>query len=79
MANANIKPVEEIRLGTIKAAVWKNIVDNGNNCRTIYNVIFRCLYRDGEGKWHSSESFGRDDLLVLAQLAQQTFDRIRHL
>ena len=79
MTNANIKPVEEIRLGTIKAAIWKNIVDNGNNCRTVYNVTFQRLYRDREGKWQSSESFGRDELLVLTQLAQQTFDRIRHL
>ena len=26
-------------------------------------------YRDQEGNWHTTESFGRDDLLLLAKVA----------
>jgi len=58
------KPVHEVRLGAIKAAVWKNDTPNGVR----YNVTFVRLYRDNV-EWKTTESFGRDDLLVLAKVA----------
>ena len=76
MSSESIKPIEEIRLGAVKAAIWKNMVDQGNSSRRIYNVSFHRLYRDGEGRWHSADSFGRDDLLVLAKVADQAHTRI---
>lgn len=60
------RPVQEIRLGAIKAAIWKNETENGAR----YNATFERLYRDGES-WKSTGSFGRDDLLVLAKVADQ--------
>lgn len=70
------KPSEAIRLGAVKAAIWKNVVDQVNSSRPVYNVTFHRLYRDSEGRWQSSESFGRDDLLVLAKIADQAHSRI---
>ena len=61
------KPIHEVRLGAIKAAVWKNEVTGGVR----YNATFSRLYKD-EDQWKSTESFGRDDLLVLAKVADQT-------
>ncbi len=58
------KPVHEVRLGLIKAAVWKNDTDNGIR----YNTSFSRLYKDGE-EWKNTSSFGRDDLLTLAKVA----------
>ncbi len=60
------RPVQEIRLGSIKAAVWRNETESGPR----YNVTFERLYRDGE-QWKSTSSFGRDDLLLLAKVADQ--------
>ncbi len=60
------KPTTEIRIGKIKAAVWANESENGIR----YNVTFSRLYKDGTG-WKRSDSFGRDDLLALAKLADQ--------
>jgi len=60
------KPTHEIRLGSIKAAIWKNETEAG----THYNTSFSRLYKSGD-KWESAESFGRDDLLVLAKVADQ--------
>jgi len=59
-------PVHEIRLGSIKAAIWRNTTSNGVR----HNVTFSRLYKDGE-EWKSNDSFGRDDLLVLAKVADQ--------
>jgi hypothetical protein len=58
------KPIHEVRLGTIKAAVWRNETEVGVR----YNVTFSRLYKDGDN-WQSTDSFGRDDLLLLAKVA----------
>lgn len=60
------KPVHEIRLGRIKAAIWENDTQNG----TRYNVTFTRLYKDGD-QWKDSQSYGRDDLPLLAKVADQ--------
>jgi len=60
------KPVKEVRLGAIKAAIWKNETENGVR----YNVTFARLYKDGND-WKSADSFGRDDLLVVAKVADK--------
>ncbi len=61
------KPIQEVRLGCIKAAVWKNETENGVR----YNVTFCRLYKEGN-QWRITESYGRDDLLLLAKVADQT-------
>ena len=42
-AAANRKPIHEIRMGRIKAAIWQNETDNGIR----YNVTVGRLYKDG--------------------------------
>lgn len=61
---AKSKPVHEIRLGSIKAAIWENETANG----TRHNATIQRIYRQ-EDKWQSTDSFGRDDLLVVAKVA----------
>ena len=61
MAN---KPVHEVRLGRIKAAVWENNTANGVR----HNVTILRIYRDGE-QWKTSDSFGRDDLPLVTKVA----------
>ena len=60
------KPAHEVRLGQIKAAIWRNDTESGVR----YNVTLSRLYKD-ETDWKSTESFGRDDLLVVAKVADQ--------
>ncbi len=62
------KPAHEVRLGLIKAAIWENMV--GDVLR--YNVTFSRVYKDKDNsEWKTSETFGRDDLLVVAKVADQ--------
>lgn len=55
-------PVHEIRLGLIKASVWRNQTKSGER----HNVTLSRLYRNGD-VWKESAHFGRDDLLVAAK------------
>jgi hypothetical protein len=59
------RPVHDIRLGRIRAAIWENETPNG----TRHNVTFSRLYRDEQGNWGDSTSFGRDDLPLLWKVA----------
>lgn len=68
MQKTKDKPSHEVRIGAIKAAIWKNDTVNGAR----YNTTFSRLYKDKEGdEWRSTDSFGRDDLLVLAKVANE--------
>jgi hypothetical protein len=61
------KPIHETRIGMIKAAVWRNETESGVR----YNVTFSRLYRDDQKEWKSTDSFGRDDLLLLGKVADR--------
>tara|TARA_R110000744_G_scaffold355384_1_gene461907 strand:+ start:12009 stop:12401 length:393 start_codon:yes stop_codon:yes gene_type:complete len=69
-------PIDHIRFGAINAAIWANQTDSG----TRYGITFERLYRDPEsGKWKSSQSFNRDDLLIIAKVADQAHSRVYEL
>ena len=64
-AEATNRPVHEIRLGRIRAAIWANSTDNGIR----HNVTVSRLYKDeATGKWSDSGSFGRDDMPLLMKV-----------
>lgn len=58
------KPVHEIRFGRIKAAIWENETQNGMR----HSVTLQRIYKDDAGNWKSSDSFGRDDLPLVAKV-----------
>lgn len=60
------RPVEEFRIGRVRAAIWENETENG----TFYNVTLSRLYKDGN-EWKDSSSFGRDDLPLVAKVCDQ--------
>lgn len=63
MSKTNQKPAHEIRLGSIKATIWENETSVG----TRHNVTVSRIYKDGD-QWKQTESFGRDDLQLLAKV-----------
>ena len=66
MTTTKTKPVHEVRLGSIKAAVWANPSKDNT---TRYGVTVCRIYKDGD-TWKQSDSFGRDELLVLAKVLE---------
>ena len=61
------KPVTTLRCSSIKASIWKNEGLNGS----FYNVTVARSYKDRDGVWKNSESFGVADLDALIVVAQQ--------
>ena len=56
-------PVHTVRIGSIKAAVWKNRTSTG----FMFNATLVRLYRTQQGVWGESHSLSRDDLLTAAK------------
>jgi hypothetical protein len=74
---ANDRPIHEIRLGKCKAAIWANPTEHG----TRYNVTFLRIYKQDD-QWETTSSFGRDDLPLVAKLADQAhtwiYEKLAH-
>ena len=66
-------PVQTFRLGRIKAAVWENEADQ----KKFYNVtLARTYYDEKLKKFFDTPSFGRDDLPLVAKVADQAHSYI---
>ncbi len=62
------KPVHEVRIGRIKATIWLNQTESGAR----HNVQLRRLFkRDESSQWEASDNFGRDELLLVAEVARE--------
>jgi hypothetical protein len=60
------RPVQEFRLGRIKAVIWLNETQLGAR----HSVQFFRLYKpEGAEHWQNTTSFNRDDLPLVAKLA----------
>ena len=63
-----VRPVHVVRYGVIKVAIWRNVVDNGQNSRPMYNCTVSRSYKERDSDdWKDTNGFGYDDLLVLSK------------
>jgi hypothetical protein len=67
MSDSKPKPIRDLRLSRVRAAIWQNATDKGMR----YSVTFSKLYLDKENNWKDTTSFGKHDLLLLAEVARQ--------
>ncbi len=63
------KPVHEIRLGKIRAAIWANTSDRGE---VWFNVTVSRLYKDGD-RWQQTTSYRRDDLPLVSRVVNAAY------
>ena len=69
MTTTNNQPIRKIRYGRITAAIWRNATEEG----AFYSVTLSRTYRDTSGELQNSTSFSGADLLVAAQILQDSF------
>ncbi len=73
------RPVTDVRMRNIRGNIWANRLPSG---QVVYNVTIDRLWREDDvvdesgevikkGEWHQSQSFGRDDLLLVAKVADR--------
>ncbi|WP_195820644.1 hypothetical protein [Roseobacter sp. MH60115] len=69
------KPVETLRDGRLKAAVWQNENDKGR----YYTVSLAKVYEDRDGKLKETNSFSAGEMLRVSELAREAHTVIRGL
>jgi hypothetical protein len=69
------RPVDTVRHGNVEIAVWRNQGERGE----FYSASTPTIrYKDAE-EWKDGSSFGRHDLLDLAEAAREAATKIRDL
>lgn len=63
------RPVQEFRVGSIKATIWANPTDQGVR----HNVTLARIYKTEEG-WKTAEHFRRDDIPLLIKVLVRAHD-----
>ena len=74
--NTPDQPVAEVRLGRITATIWRNRTGDADG--RFYSTQLTRLYRRDE-QWERAHTFGRDDLLTVAKVADLANTRIHDL
>ena len=77
------KPIETLSVpagksGILNASIWENEIEQDRKRYTTYSVTIERRYRDGE-EWKSSKSFRANELLQVAYLANQAYERALQL
>lgn len=74
---ANTAPVKEFRVGGVKAAIWKNEVEQDGRTVIRYSVKIQRSYRDkASDEWKTTEYFFPEDLPRLILVAQKAFEYV---
>jgi len=68
---SNQQPAHKIRHGSVTGSIWLQETEKGPQ----FNVTFQRSYKDGE-TWKNSNSFGRQNLLVLSLIAARAYEWI---
>src|SRR5690348_3123465 len=74
-SQAGRRPEFTVKVGNVEIASWRNQGQNGEFFTTSASKI---RYREGE-QWKDGSSYGRHDLLVLAEAAREAATKIRDL
>ena len=75
MAQQENQPVKEFRVGGVKAAIWKDEVQQDGRAVTRHSVKVQKSYRDkATGEWKTTEYFYPTDLPKLLLVAQKAFE-----
>ena len=70
------KPVDEIRLGNVRAAIWENSNEEG---KVFFSLTIDVSYADKQGNWQQKKSFSMNECLRLEKVAGQVALRIQEL
>lgn len=64
------QPAHVVKLRSVRIAIWANVRQDNS---VWYSTTPSRSYRDDAGNWHTSENFGGQDLLLLAEAARLAF------
>ena len=74
--NGQQTPIAKFQAGQVSAALWENQVQVNGRTVTLLKATVQRRYKDRDGKWQSSGSFGRNEIPMAIYCLQKAFDKI---
>jgi len=74
MTEEKKKPEFDVKLGRLRAVVWKN---KSSDDKEYHSIQFETSYKDKEGNWKNSSSFSESELPQLEKLVDLVFHKLR--
>jgi len=69
-------PVARFRAGQVASAVWQNTIQIQGKAVTVLKATVQRRYKDKDGNWKSSNSFGRNEIPLAIYCLTQAFQKI---
>ena len=73
MTNSSNKPVQEVRDGGLRIAIFRNEPKQEGD-RPRYSGKLTRSYRDAQGEWHDTEYLSGTEFLRAARLMEKAYD-----
>ena len=67
-------PVAKFKAGLVQAAVWENEVPMNGKTATMLKATVQRRFKNKEGNWQSSGSFGRNEIPLAIHCLQKCFE-----
>jgi len=69
-------PVARFKAGEVSSALWENQVQVKGATVTMLKASVQRRYKDRNGEWQSSQSFGRNEIPLAIHCLQKAFEKI---
>jgi len=70
------RPLAKIRAGSVSCALWENQINVNGTPKAILKASIERRYKDKDGDWQSSASFGRSEIPLAIFCLARAFDKI---
>ena len=67
-------PLAKVKAGSVQGAVWQNDVPMNGKTVTMLKATVQRRYKDKDGNWQSSGSFGRNEIPLAVYCLQKCFE-----
>ena len=68
------KPKKTFRCGGVNLSVWENQRKVDNRTFSVESVTLTRRFKNGEGEWDSSSSFGKNDIPKIRVVCQKAYE-----
>ncbi len=70
------KPLKSFAAGGVRAAIWENEIRVNGSSKTMLKATVERRYKDKDGSWKSTSSFGRNEIPLAVYCLEQAFEAI---
>ena len=70
------QPVARFRAGQVSCAIWENEINVNGMTKTMLKASVSRRYKDRDGNWQSSQSFGRNEVFLAIQCLRQAVKKM---